>query len=349
MGKVRIGFVGTGFMGQQAHLRNYTALPDCEVVALAEPRPHLREKVAARYGIKRIYPSHKELLADCPVDGLVASQPYDRHAALLPDLLDHRVPVFIEKPLAVSVEAGQALADRAKQNRTLLMVGYNKRSDLAMEYARKIIDEWKQSGEFGAMRLVRATMPPGDWVAGGGQGFIQTDDPYPAGASEPRPDDMDEDTFKKYNAFVNYYIHQVNALRFLLGEPYQATYAHPSGVLLVGKSASGVCATIEMAVWHNTHDWQESYLVAFERGYVLIEMPAPLASQLSGQVTVMRDSGDGLGTRTSPLFPRCHSMLNQAVNFIAAIRGERPAPCEAAEAVEDLRVARDYIRLLTGK
>ena len=37
-----------------------------------------------------------------------------------------------------------------------------------------------------------------------------------------------------------------------------------------------------------------------------------------------------------------------AINFVAAVRGERAPLCEAAEALEDLRVARAYIGLLTG-
>jgi hypothetical protein len=41
-------------------------------------------------------------------------------------------------------------------------------------------------------------------------------------------------------------------------------------------------------------------------------------------------------------------MRNQALNFIKAVRGEAPAPCLAPEALQDLRVARDYIRLLKG-
>ena len=36
MARTRIGFVGVGFMGQCAHLRNYAVLPECEVVAIAE-------------------------------------------------------------------------------------------------------------------------------------------------------------------------------------------------------------------------------------------------------------------------------------------------------------------------
>ena len=38
-----------------------------------------------------------------------------------------------------------------------------------------------------------------------------------------------------YFGFVNYYIHQVNLLRYLLGEPYRVTFADRGGVLLAAK------------------------------------------------------------------------------------------------------------------
>jgi hypothetical protein len=41
-------------------------------------------------------------------------------------------------------------------------------------------------------------------------------------------------------------------------------------------------------------------------------------------------------------------MRQQASNFIAAIKGEASPPCTSEEALEDLKVAREYIRLLTG-
>jgi hypothetical protein len=44
-----------------------------------------------------------------------------------------------------------------------------------------------------------------------------------------------------------------------------------------------------------------------------------------------------------------HAMRQQAANFVAAIRGERKPPCEAAEALEDLKIAREYIRLKEGR
>ena len=86
---------------------------------------------------------------------------------------------------------------------------------------------------------------------------------------------FDKETAGLYNSFVNYYIHQVNAMRFILGENYRVTYADKSGVLMAVESTSGICGVIEMAPYNNTVDWEESILVAFEKGYVRIDLPQP--------------------------------------------------------------------------
>jgi len=36
-------------------------------------------------------------------------------------------------------------------------------------------------------------------------------------------------------------------------------------------------------------------------------------------------------------------MRRQAENFVAAVEGRREPPCDAREAVDDLRIAREYI------
>ncbi|WP_219835091.1 Gfo/Idh/MocA family protein [Paenibacillus sp. R14(2021)] len=347
MSKVKIGFVGSGFMGQNAHLFNYAMLHDqCEVVALAEPRAELAKKVAARYGIPRIYANHTELLAHEKVDAIIASQPYQQHAILIPDLLRAGVPVFTEKPLALSVEAGERLVQIGEEYGALHMIGYHKRSDPAVEYAKAIIEEWQASGEFGQLNYVRVSMPPGDWV-GGADNALYSNEPAGASEREPKPEGMTDEEAASYDVFVNYYIHQVNAIRFMLGESYKLTYAARSGALLVGESDSGKCVTLEMGTYVTSTDWQESILVTFDKGFIQVELPAPLVRQRAGKVTVFRDNGNGLPSFTEPVLPNQGAMRRQAVNFLAAVRGERPAPCTASEALEDLRIARDYIKFMT--
>ncbi|MEY3774223.1 MAG: hypothetical protein RLZZ129_1003 [Verrucomicrobiota bacterium] len=348
--KIRIAFAGVGGMGQAAHLRNYATLhDDCEVVALAELRPKLAQAVARKYNIPRTYGTIAEMLAAEKVDGIVASQPFWRHGVLVPEIVQAGVPVFTEKPIAASLAVGERIVASVAKSGTWHMVGYHKRSDPATEFAKRTIDGLKASGELGKLKYVRISMPPGDWIASGWTENIHTDDPMPNLELDPKPADMDEATTKDYEAFVNYYIHQVNLMRFLVGEPYKVTYADPAQVLFIAHSASGVPCTLEMAAYSTTLDWQETALVAFERGYVKLSLPAPLAFNRPGTVEILRDPGNGATPVTShPQMPWIHAMRNQALNFIKAVRGEAPAPCLAAEALEDLRVARDYIRLLKG-
>jgi len=346
--KVRIGFVGVGSMGQMAHLRNYVTLNDCEVVAIAELRSKTAALVAARYGIPKVYRNHEEMLDAEELDGVVAVQPFNRHAVLLPEIYPHVRHVLTEKPLAVSVEAGRALAAAAAEAGCTHMVGYNKRSDPATAYARRVIDRWKESGEVGKLRYVRILMPAGDWIANGFVGILDGGDPRPSLETEP-PLDMPEEMAKEYVSFVNYYIHQVNLMRHLLGEPYRVTYAEPSGVLLAVQSESGVAGVIEMTPYRTSIAWEESVLVAFEKGYVKLALPAPLAVNRAGTVEVYADPGDRTPLRQRPTLPWVHSMRQQAMNFLKVCRGEMPPPCDAAEAVQDLEVARDYVRMRYGQ
>ena len=253
MGKVRIGFVGVGAMGQMAHLRNYVDLAECEVAAIAELRRETAELVARRYGIERVYPDHKAMLEAETLDGIVASQQYAHHAALLPELYPAVKHVFTEKPLAVSVEAGERLVAAAAEAGCTHMVGYHKRSDPATMMAKRLIDEWKANGQWGAMTYVRIAMPPGDWIWDGFRGRLDAGDPRPEGlVAEGVPEGMSDAVFRQYNAFVNYYIHQVNLLRHLLGEPYRVTHADGNGRLLVAETESGVTGIIEMAAYHTS-------------------------------------------------------------------------------------------------
>ena len=93
---------------------------------------------------------------------------------------------------------------------------------------------------------------------------------------------------------------------------------------------------------------QESAFIAFEKGYIKLNLPAPLAYNRPGAVEVYRNPATRLSSHLPPSLPWTHAMRNQALNFIKAVRGEAPAPCLAPEALEDIRIARNYIRLWKG-
>lgn len=336
--KVRIGFVGVGGMGQAAHLRNYATVPECEVVAIAELRSGLGDAVARKYGIAKVYRSAEEMLATESLDGIVASQPFTHHGSIIPPLYKKGIPIFTEKPIAASVPTAEKILAALADSGTWHMVGYHKRSDPATMYAKAEIDRLKKSGELGCLKYVRITMPAGDWVANGFREVIQSTDPMPQVAPDEPPGWDDP-----YVSFVNYYIHQVNLLRYLLGEPYRVTYADPSGVVLGAQSESGIPGTIEMSPYKTSIDWQETALVAFEHGWIRIDLPAPVALNRPGRVKIYKDPGQGAVPETLlPTLPWNHAMYQQAVNFVRAIKGEIAPLCTAQEAILDLKNARQY-------
>ena len=347
MAKTRIGFVGVGGMGQCAHLKNYVTVPDCEVVALAEIRPELGKRVAEKYGIPKVYADHTAMLKAEQLDGIVAPQPFTRHGTLISDLAQYGIPIFTEKPLAGSIAQGERILRALQAGGSWHMLGYHKRSDPASMYAKAEIDRLKATDELGALRYVRIIMPAGDWIAGGFIDLINTGEQLPAVEWDPTAEDMDEKTYNDYVSFVNYYIHQVNFMRYLLGEPYRATYVDPSSVVLNVTSDSGVAGIIEMSPFTNSIDWQEQAFVCFEKGWIKVDLPAPLASNRPGVVTIMRDPRDGsTPTTITPTLPWVHAMRQQAFNFVAAVRGEMKPMCLADEALEDLKVAKQYIDLI---
>jgi predicted dehydrogenase len=346
---VRIGFVGVGGMGQMAHLRNYGTIPGCQVVAIAELREKTAQRVAQRYNVPRVYHDHTEMLAQEKLDGIVCTQPFTRHGILVPELLKVGIPLLTEKPLAGSLQVGERLVQAMRESGTWHMVAYHKRSDPATQFAKIEIERLKQTGELGHMRYVRITMPPGDWVAGGFNELINEGDPTPQLDFDPPASDLDAKGNADYIRFVNYYIHQVNLMRHLLGEPYRVTFADPHEVLLVGESASGITCTLEMAPYSTTHDWHEVALVCFERGYVKLELPAPVALNRPGRVEIFSDPGPNTTPKfITPQLPWVHAHRQQAINFVRAIKGDAPPPCDAIEALEDLKIAREYLRLLRG-
>ncbi len=350
MVKTKIGFVGVGSMGQCAHLKNYVQLNQCRVAAIAEVKTEQARRVAKRYGVPKVYQNHRQMLENEKLDAIVASQPFTRHGILVPELAEAGIPVFTEKPLAGSIETGKKILQAIDNAGIWLMVGYHKLSDPAAMFVMEEICRLKETGELGELKYVRILMPEGDWVAEGFSDLIMTEETPNEMQWDPAPSDMDQETYQLYNEFVNYYIHQVNLMRNLLGEPYKVKYADPAGLLMAVEGESGTVGTIEMTPYRTTVGWEESALIAFERGYIRLELPAPLASNRAGTVELYRDPGDGeRPVRIRPTMPWVHAMKQQAINFIKAVNGGIEPPCEAHQAIDDLMTAREYIKLKTGK
>src|SRR5262245_54005609 len=95
MEPVRLGYVGCGWMAQKVHLPNFASLPDCRIVALAEVRRDLREKVGERFRVPRLYANHLEMAGNPEIDAVAISADHALQGAMAEVFLRRGKPVFM--------------------------------------------------------------------------------------------------------------------------------------------------------------------------------------------------------------------------------------------------------------
>src|SRR5439155_512595 len=178
--------------------------------------------------------------------------------------------------------------------------------DPATREAKRTVDEWKASGELGAIRYLRICYSDGDWTANTRAALIDVgEQPPPIPAEEPPPEFAEDDeALWALSDGVDKLVHPLNLLRHFLGEPYRLVFVHVSGRLLVFESESGIPATIEVTPYRLTVGFDEELLVAFERGNVRLRPAPSLAVNRSGTLELCRDTGaDATPERISPQLP----------------------------------------------
>src|SRR3954447_22622837 len=136
MPSLRLGYVGCGFMAQRVHLPNFLTIPECEVLALAEVRPELGRAVRARHRIPRLYGDHRALLDGPDVDAVAVSGGFMAQGEIAREALLAGKDVFMEKPMAISIEQADRILDAEERSGKRLMVAYMKRYDAGVEIAR---------------------------------------------------------------------------------------------------------------------------------------------------------------------------------------------------------------------
>ncbi|PZF86245.1 Gfo/Idh/MocA family oxidoreductase [Jiangella anatolica] len=120
---LRVALVGVGGIARIAHLPTLAERRDVEVVAVADPSEAARARHSAIPGFADVH----ELLAGTEVDAALVLAPEQHHVELVTALVERRVPVLCEKPLAPSLREARLLRDLAAERGTPLMVGFNRR------------------------------------------------------------------------------------------------------------------------------------------------------------------------------------------------------------------------------
>jgi predicted dehydrogenase len=135
-GLLRVGVVGVGVMGSN-HARVFADLAGVKLVGVADPELKQRQFVAGALGCSG-HSDLEELLAE-GVDAVTIAAPTHLHRQLALTCISHGVHVLVEKPIAPSVEDGQAIIAAARRTGVTLMVGHVERFNPAVETIKDAI------------------------------------------------------------------------------------------------------------------------------------------------------------------------------------------------------------------
>jgi predicted dehydrogenase len=339
---VGIGMIGAGMVGQVAHLANFAQLDRCQVVALAELRPELGRRAAARFGVPRVYASHHELLRDDRVDAVVV---VTRRAATGPVVLDALAAgkhVLSEKPMAHSLAQAARLVEAAVSRDLRYALGFMKRHDAGTQLAKRLLDGLRKSGELGRILIVRVYCHAGEFACGT-DGYVMTDEPRPEGlalwpiAPEWLPPALADD----YAWFLNVHSHDINLLRYLLDEAYVVTAADLSRrngrVVLLDAGAFPVVIELAESV---SHEWREGVEVVFERGRLALTLAAPMLRNQPARVRLYRADGG----ESEPVAAWSWSFRRQAEAFVADVLAGAEPLASGADGLADMRLVEEIWR-----
>lgn len=123
MGQIRILVVGCGNMGS-SHAKAYHQLSEFKIVGLVSRTPDSRNRLSQILGGYPTFGDYHQALQDTKPNAVAISTYPDTHAPYIETALEAGAHVFVEKPLALTVEDSTRLVKLAKTKDKKLVVGY---------------------------------------------------------------------------------------------------------------------------------------------------------------------------------------------------------------------------------
>ncbi len=317
---LRIGVLGAGHLGR-IHVQQLRELSAYEVVGIHDTHPEKARQVAAEFGIAPLE-SMAELIAASDVVDVVT--PTIAHHQCAMQALDAGRHVFIEKPIAQTLDQARQLVERSSATGRKVQVGHVERFNPAFLAAR------------GALHLPM---------------FIET---HRLAEFNPRGTDV--------SVVLDLMIHDLDIILHVVGRPVEEV--HASGVAVVsdtpdianaritfagGCVANLTASRISLKKMRKSRFFQKDAYIAVDMLKKETEIMRMRTVETPDPFAVTLDLGPGKGHREitfeKPEIPATNAIREELRSFAAAIQGGRMPEVPAQDGLAALELAH---RVLAG-
>lgn len=256
MQKVKLGLIGCGRISKN-HLDAVSQIPEAEFVAVCDCIPDKAQKVAAEYGITKIYSDHHEMLKNEELDLVSICTPSGMHPQMGIDVANAKVNVLTEKPMAINIEAADRLIKACDDNHVKLFVVKQNRLNSTMQLLKRAIEK----NRFGRIYMAQANV------------FWQRPQAYYDAEKWRGTWEFDG------GAYMNQASHYVDAIYWLLGNvdsvsAFTATMARKIEAEDTGSAIlqfrSGIIASINVTMLTYPKNFEGSITIIGEKGTVKV-------------------------------------------------------------------------------
>jgi predicted dehydrogenase len=148
--KTRIGFIGGGGISR-THMRYLAEMEDVELAGVADISETALAQCSKEFGLSNCFTDYRDLLKIKDIVAVTVGTPNAAHHRPTIDALKTGKDVMVEKPMAITSEEAAEMVKTARQQKRLLVIGFQHRFAPAAQMIRRSIDQ----GAFGKVLYAR--------------------------------------------------------------------------------------------------------------------------------------------------------------------------------------------------
>jgi predicted dehydrogenase len=348
MARIRIGVIGCGLIAQMMHLPHLRELDDLyETGAVCDLSPGTLAHVGERFGVARRFTDWRDLVRE-PLDAVLIATA-GSHAPIALAALAAGKHVLTEKPMCYTVREADLLVEAVARAGRTFMVAYMKRYDPGYRYAQGLLPDLLPD-----LRYVQVTVFHPSERAQAGHHDIRRVRDVPADVVArlvAEEDALIKEAIGEFTpraryafaeALLSTLVHDVNALRGLLGDPAEVVatefWAGSESLVSLLRYPQGYRVLVSLQYLWDLADYREEIALYAPAARLRLCFPSPFFRNEPTPVVVAGMDGEAAWERRVVVSHR-EAFKEELVHFAECVRdGRRPLT-----SVEDGRADVDWL------